>query len=84
MDRAFPFGQVGTCQLVLVEGPNKRYPEAELVGTTDGNYKVSKKEKQKKKTLFFQAPPYGKEDASVTLPEQGKRDGLCCVRLHSA
>ncbi|GAQ85429.1 Hypothetical protein KFL_002350030 [Klebsormidium nitens] len=32
--------QVGTCQLVLVEGPNKRNPETELVGTTDGNYKV--------------------------------------------
>jgi hypothetical protein len=36
------FGQVGTYQLVLVEGSNKRNPEMELVGTTDGNYKVGK------------------------------------------
>jgi len=33
--------QVGTTQLVLVEGPNKRAPEAELFGKTDRGHKVS-------------------------------------------
>ncbi|THU60299.1 hypothetical protein C4D60_Mb07t11160 [Musa balbisiana] len=33
--------QVGTVQLVLVEGPNKRAPESELVGRSDRGHKVS-------------------------------------------
>ncbi|GKU99236.1 hypothetical protein SLEP1_g12109 [Rubroshorea leprosula] len=33
--------QVGTTQLVLVEGPNKRAPETELVGKSDRGHRVS-------------------------------------------
>lgn len=33
--------QVGTIQLVLVEGPNKRAPEMELIGRSDRGHKVS-------------------------------------------
>lgn len=33
--------QVGTIQLVLVEGPNKRAPETELIGKTDRGHRVS-------------------------------------------
>ncbi|XP_008809208.1 CDK5RAP1-like protein isoform X1 [Phoenix dactylifera] len=33
--------QVGTVQLVLVEGPNKRAPETELIGRSDRGHKVS-------------------------------------------
>ncbi|TVU03063.1 hypothetical protein EJB05_51391, partial [Eragrostis curvula] len=33
--------QVGTVQLVLVEGPNKRAPETELMGKTDRGHRVS-------------------------------------------
>uniref|UniRef100_A0ACD5WXW6 Uncharacterized protein n=1 Tax=Avena sativa TaxID=4498 RepID=A0ACD5WXW6_AVESA len=33
--------QVGTTQLVLVEGPNKRAPETELFGKTDRGHRVS-------------------------------------------
>lgn len=33
--------QVGTIQLVLVEGPNKRAPETELIGKSDGFHRVS-------------------------------------------
>lgn len=33
--------QVGTVQLVLVEGPNKRAPENELIGRSDRGHKVS-------------------------------------------
>ncbi|XP_074571247.1 CDK5RAP1-like protein [Curcuma longa] len=32
--------QVGTIQLVLVEGPNKRAPETELIGRSDRGHKV--------------------------------------------
>ncbi|XP_042448556.1 CDK5RAP1-like protein [Zingiber officinale] len=32
--------QVGTVQLVLVEGPNKRAPETELIGRSDRGHKV--------------------------------------------
>lgn len=33
--------QVGTVQLVLVEGPNKRAPESELMGKSDRGHRVS-------------------------------------------
>ncbi|CAD6253583.1 unnamed protein product [Miscanthus lutarioriparius] len=33
--------QIGTVQLVLVEGPNKRAPKTELTGKTDRGHKVS-------------------------------------------
>lgn len=33
--------QVGTVQLVLVEGPSKRAPEAELIGKSDRGHRVS-------------------------------------------
>lgn len=33
--------QVGTVQLVLVEGPNKRAPKTEVIGKTDRGHKVS-------------------------------------------
>lgn len=33
--------QVGTVQLVLVEGPNKKAPDTELVGKTDRGHRVS-------------------------------------------
>ncbi|CAE6156206.1 unnamed protein product [Arabidopsis arenosa] len=33
--------QVGSIQLVLVEGPNKRAPETELIGKTDKGHRVS-------------------------------------------
>lgn len=33
--------QVGTIQLVLVEGPNKRAPDTDLVGKTDRGHRVS-------------------------------------------
>lgn len=33
--------QVGSVQLVLVEGPNKRAPETELMGKTDKGHRVS-------------------------------------------
>ncbi|XP_039114797.1 CDK5RAP1-like protein isoform X2 [Dioscorea cayenensis subsp. rotundata] len=33
--------QVGTTQLILVEGPNKRAPETELIGKTDRGHRVS-------------------------------------------
>ncbi|XP_020099915.1 CDK5RAP1-like protein [Ananas comosus] len=33
--------QIGTVQLVLVEGPNKRAPETELVGKSDRGHRVS-------------------------------------------
>jgi len=33
--------QIGTVQLVLVEGPNKRAPKTELIGKTDRGHKVS-------------------------------------------
>lgn len=33
--------QVGTIQLVLVEGPNKRAPETELIGKSDRGHRVS-------------------------------------------
>lgn len=33
--------QVGSTQLVLVEGPNKRAPETELIGKTDKGHRVS-------------------------------------------
>lgn len=33
--------QVGTIQLVLVEGPNKRAPETELIGKSDRGHKVA-------------------------------------------
>ncbi|GLT39190.1 hypothetical protein SLA2020_133960 [Shorea laevis] len=33
--------QVGTTQLVLVEGPNKRAPETELIGKSDRGHRVS-------------------------------------------
>ncbi|XP_019088948.1 PREDICTED: CDK5RAP1-like protein [Camelina sativa] len=33
--------QVGSMQLVLVEGPNKRAPETELIGKTDKGHRVS-------------------------------------------
>lgn len=33
--------QIGTIQLVLVEGPNKRAPETELIGKTDRGHRVS-------------------------------------------
>lgn len=33
--------QVGTVQLVLVEGPNKRAPETEMIGKTDRGHRVS-------------------------------------------
>lgn len=33
--------QVGSVQLVLVEGPNKRAPETEMMGKTDRGHRVS-------------------------------------------
>ncbi|XP_044470775.1 CDK5RAP1-like protein [Mangifera indica] len=33
--------QVGTIQLVLVEGPNKRAPDTELIGKSDRGHKIS-------------------------------------------
>ncbi|KAG9451725.1 hypothetical protein H6P81_004629 [Aristolochia fimbriata] len=33
--------QIGTIQLVLVEGPNKRAPETELIGKSDRGHRVS-------------------------------------------
>lgn len=33
--------QVGTLQLVLVEGPNKRAPETQLIGKSDRGHRVS-------------------------------------------
>lgn len=33
--------QVGTIQLVLVEGPNKRAPQTELIGKSDRGHRVS-------------------------------------------
>ncbi|KAL5204512.1 hypothetical protein ABZP36_009383 [Zizania latifolia] len=33
--------QIGTVQLVLVEGPNKRAPETEMIGKTDRGHRVS-------------------------------------------
>ncbi|KAL1193200.1 CDK5RAP1-like protein [Cardamine amara subsp. amara] len=56
--------QVGSTQLVLVEGPNKRAPETELIGKTDKGHRVSfvikplldndkKKKKKKKKTSLL-------------------------------
>ena len=33
--------QVGTIQLVLVEGPNRRPPETELIGKSDRGHRVS-------------------------------------------
>lgn len=33
--------QIGSTQLVLVEGPNKRAPETELIGKTDKGHRVS-------------------------------------------
>lgn len=33
--------QVGTTQLVLIEGPNKRHPETELTGKSDRGHRVS-------------------------------------------
>ncbi|KAA8547438.1 hypothetical protein F0562_003698 [Nyssa sinensis] len=33
--------QIGTVQLVLVEGPNKRAPETELIGKSDRGHRVS-------------------------------------------
>lgn len=33
--------QVGTTQLVLVEGPNKRAPDTELIGKSDRGHRVS-------------------------------------------
>ncbi|KAF0894783.1 hypothetical protein E2562_003667 [Oryza meyeriana var. granulata] len=33
--------QVGTVQVVLVEGPNKRAPETEMIGKTDRGHRVS-------------------------------------------
>jgi tRNA A37 methylthiotransferase MiaB len=33
--------QVGTVQLVLVEGPNKRAPDTELIGKSDRGHRVS-------------------------------------------
>nr|CAN73510.1 hypothetical protein VITISV_007911 [Vitis vinifera] len=33
--------QIGTVQLVLVEGPNKRAPDTELIGKTDRGHRVS-------------------------------------------
>ncbi|KAL5204440.1 hypothetical protein ABZP36_009311 [Zizania latifolia] len=33
--------QIGTLQLVLVEGPNKRAPETEMIGKTDRGHRVS-------------------------------------------
>lgn len=33
--------QVGTTQLVLVEGPNKRAPESELIGKSDRGHRIS-------------------------------------------
>lgn len=33
--------QIGTVQLVLVEGPNKRAPDTELIGKSDRGHRVS-------------------------------------------
>ncbi|PKU71352.1 CDK5RAP1-like protein [Dendrobium catenatum] len=33
--------QIGTIQLILVEGPNKRHPETELTGKSDRGHRVS-------------------------------------------
>lgn len=33
--------QIGTIQLVLVEGPNKRAPETELIGKSDRGHRVA-------------------------------------------
>lgn len=33
--------QVGTTQLLLVEGPNKRAPESELIGKSDRGHRIS-------------------------------------------
>ncbi|KAK9129771.1 hypothetical protein Sjap_010258 [Stephania japonica] len=46
--------QIGTIQLVLVEGPNKRAPETELIGKSDRGHKV----------YFRKAPvPHFEDDA---------------------
>ncbi|KAK1288096.1 CDK5RAP1-like protein [Acorus calamus] len=50
--------QIGTVQLVLVEGPNKRAPETELMGKSDRGHRVS-----------FSILPL-----SHTVDDDGKRD----------
>ncbi|KAG0492735.1 hypothetical protein HPP92_006133 [Vanilla planifolia] len=54
--------QVGTTQLVLVEGPNKRSPEDELMGKSDRGHKVS----------FPRAPlQHCSEDSEMKIPVPG-------------
>ncbi|XP_072990011.1 CDK5RAP1-like protein [Typha latifolia] len=54
--------QVGTVQLVLVEGPNKRAPETELIGKSDRGHRVS----------FLNAPvPHSFEADGLQKPEVG-------------
>ncbi|MQL92458.1 hypothetical protein Taro_025072 [Colocasia esculenta] len=50
--------QIGTVQLVLVEGPNKRSPETELIGKSDRGHRVS----------------FLKEPLSHSLEADGMRD----------
>lgn len=56
--------QVGSVQLVLVEGPNKRAPETELIGKTDKGHRVS----------FVRKPLFDKDKGNGDLkrsPEVG-------------
>ncbi|XP_004512089.1 CDK5RAP1-like protein isoform X2 [Cicer arietinum] len=48
-------GQVGTTQLVLVEGPNKRAPDTELMGKSDKGHRV----------LFANLPISDREDVNT-------------------
>lgn len=56
--------QVGSVQLALVEGPNKRAPETELIGKTDKGHRV----------LFVKKPLFDKDnddDQKKRNPEVG-------------
>lgn len=55
--------QIGTIQLVLVEGPNKRAPETELIGKSDRGHRV----------VFLNAPIPNLEDLH-SMGENGERN----------
>lgn len=55
--------QVGTVQLVLVEGPNRRNPEKELIGKSDRGHRVS--------FLSIPVPNTVEPDREQRIPEAG-------------
>ncbi|GAB4847484.1 hypothetical protein Ancab_026541 [Ancistrocladus abbreviatus] len=55
--------QVGTIQLVLVEGPNKRAPETELIGKSDRGHRIS--------FIITPLPHRCNEDEGCRIPKVG-------------